>query len=406
MAQLRPFRGLRADNALAHEIIAPPYDVVSEAEAKAIAGPNPRSFLHVTRPDCDMPEGADIHAPEAYQLARTNLDRFRAAGWLIQEEVPSFYLYRQTWLGRTQTGIIATCSVGEYDTGRIKRHELTRPDKEQDRVDHIVATDVQTGLVFLGYRDTNARVKAAMATAAALPVAWTTTTEDAVTHSLIVVDDAALVAELAAAFGELSALYVCDGHHRSAAASRVNALRKGAGSSDFFIAGVFPDSELEILAYNRLVKDLNGHSEEALLAAIGAHFDLSPATAPAPTTRGEITMYLGGQWRSLRAKAGTVDMADPVASLDVSVLQERVLGPLLGIHNPRTDKRVEFVGGIRGWQSLQNSVDSGAAAIAFHLYPTGLDQLFDVADADKLMPPKSTWFEPKLRGGVVTHVIA
>jgi uncharacterized protein (DUF1015 family) len=405
VSDLRPFPGLRARDDLAGRIIAPPYDVVSEDEARALVADNEMSFLHVTRPEVDLPPGGDPHRPEAYQVARRNLEAWLSRGWLVQDEVPSFYLYRQTWRGRTQVGLMAACSVDEYDRGLIKKHELTRPDKEQDRVDHIDATDAQTGLVFLAFRDRYPAVRAALARARALPEAWSVTTDDGVEHGLTPVSDPALVAAIQAAFAEVPALYVADGHHRSAAASRVAAARGHAGQSGRFLAGVFPDSELEILAYNRLVADLHGHSVAALRAAIGAHFSLEDGVAPAPPERGTFTMYLDGRWVGLRPLPGVVP-ADPVGSLDVSVLQDRVLGPLLGIGNPRTDQRIQFVGGVRGASALQAAVDRGEAAVAFHLYPTGLDQLFAVADADALMPPKSTWFEPKLRGGVLVHRIA
>ncbi len=405
MAQLRPFPGLRADDALAGEIIAPPYDVVSEAEAKAIAGPNPKSFLHVTRPDVDLAPGVDIHSAVAYEKARENLDSFTQRGWIVQDDAPCFYLYSQTWQGQTQVGLLAACSVEEYDGGVIKRHELTRPDKEQDRVDHILHTGTQTGLVFLAYRDEFPVVRAAMAEAEALPLAWRVTTDDGVEHALRVVRDSGLVDRLRAAFAGVPNLYIADGHHRSAAAARVAAARRGEGSSSWFLAGIFPDRQLRVLAYNRLVSDLHGHSAEGLLAAIGQDFDVEAGVAPEPVGRGHFTAYLGGVWYGLRPKEGRVDHHDPVASLDVSVLQDRVLGPLLGVKDPRTDTRIEFVGGIRGASALQAAVDAGRAAVAFHLFPTGLDQLFAVADVDKLMPPKSTWFEPKLRGGVVAHRI-
>jgi uncharacterized protein (DUF1015 family) len=256
----------------------------------------------------------------------------------------------------------------------------------------------------LAYRDRSQAVRAAIAAASAASPAWTVTTEDKVEHSLTVVDDSATVDALVAAFTQLPALYVADGHHRSAAASRVCAARSGAGSSGRFLAGLFPDTELEVLAYNRVVRDLNGRSPDAFLRAVAEHFEVRPGADPEPTQRGEWTMYLGGQWYGLSAKPGVVP-DDPVGSLDVAVLQDRVLGPLLGIDNPRTDTRIAFVGGIRGHQALASRVDRGEGEVAFHLYPTGMDQLFSVADADMLMPPKSTWFEPKLRGGVVVHKI-
>jgi uncharacterized protein (DUF1015 family) len=403
MAEVRPFCGVRPRTDLAAEIIAPPYDVLSEAEARAIADPNSRSFLHVTRPEVDLDEGVDAHGPEAHTRARMNLDAFREAGWLVGDELPCFYLYAQTWNGRTQVGLMAACSVDEYDRGVIKKHELTRPDKEQDRVDHMHALGAQVGLVFLAYRDQYPAVRAALAAAQNREPEWVVETEDGVTHALTVVDDATLVGRVEAAFSEVEALYIADGHHRSAAASRVHGLREGAGQSARFLAGIFPDSELQVLAYNRVVEDLAGHTVDELLAAIGEHFELAPGVDAVPTGRGHWTMYLAGTWYGLTAKPGVVLAGDPVASLDVAVLQDRVLAPLLGIDNPRISKRIRFVGGIRGPSALEHAVDSGEAAVAFHLHPTGMDQLFAVADADLLMPPKSTWFEPKLRGGVVLH---
>lgn len=403
MSDVRPFRGLRPRDDLAPRLIAPPYDVVSEAEARALTRDNPHSFLHVTRSEVDLPEGADAHAAAAYDKARENLDAFRQQGWMQRDEQPRFYLYSQTWRGRRQSGLMAACSVAEYDDGRIKRHELTRPDKEQDRVDHITALSAQTGLVFLAFRDRFPRVRAALQAAAAIEPAWEAVTDDGVVHGLTVIDDPALVEEIRAAFAEVPALYVADGHHRSAAASRVSAARGGQGGSDRFLAGIFPDSQLQVLAYNRLVVDLAGHTADSLLDAIGEHFELERGVDPVPTGRGHWTMTLDGEtWIGLRAKPGVVP-DDPVGSLDVSVLQDRILGPMLNIGNPRTDPRIAFVGGIRGHQALANAVKAGDAAVAFHLHPTGMDQLFTVADAGGLMPPKSTWFEPKLRGGVLVR---
>lgn len=403
MSDVRPFRGLRARGDLAPRLIAPPYDVVSEAEARALTSDNPHSFLHITRPEVDLPPGSDPHAPEAYRRARENLDAFRARGWLLQDEVPCFYVYAQTWRGRTQVGLMAACSVREYDAGLIKKHELTRPDKEQDRVDHIAALDAQTGLVFLAWRDRHPHLRELMATARQLPAAWEVVTDDGVVHALHVVSDPALVVALQEAFAQVPALYVADGHHRSAAASRVCAARSGQGDSDRFLAGIFPDSELQVLAYNRLVADLAGYDLVSFQRAVGEHFELHRGVDPVPAGRGHWTMYLGGgEWIGLTARPGVVPQ-DPVGSLDVSVLQDRVLAPLLGIDNPRTDQRISFVGGIRGHRALSDAVDRGDAAVAFHLHPTGMDQLFAVADAGLLMPPKSTWFEPKLRGGVVVH---
>ena len=404
MSVIRPFRGLRPLDDLAARIIAPPYDVLSEDEARQIAGPNEMSFLHVTRPEVDLPEGSDAHGAQAHATARENLDAFESRGWMQQDEAPCFYLYRQTWRGRTQTGLMAACSVQEYDEGLIKKHELTRPDKEQDRVDNMSALDAQPGLVFLAYRDDSEAVRAAISRASAASPAWTVTTEDEVEHSLTVVNDPVTVGALVGAFAKVPALYVADGHHRSAAASRVCAAREASGSSGKFLAGLFPDSELDVLAYNRVVKDLNGRNPDTFLVAVSEHFEITGDASAMPNGRGRFSMYLAGKWYGLAAKEGVVPN-DPVGCLDVAVLQDRVLGPLLGIDNPRTDMRIAFVGGIRGHKALEARVDRGEAEVAFHMYPTGMDQLFAVADADMLMPPKSTWFEPKLRGGVVLHKI-
>lgn len=403
MSDVRPFRGLRPRDDLAPRLIAPPYDVLSEAEARALTAGNPHSFLHVTRPEVDLPLGSDAHGPLAYAKARENLDAFRARGWVLQDDRPCFYVYAQTWRGRTQVGLMATCSVAEYDTDRIKKHELTRPDKEQDRVEHISALDAQTGLVFLAWRDRFPAARDALAAARALPPAWEVASDDGVVHALHVVADPDLITRLQEAFAEVPALYVADGHHRSAAASRVSAARGGLGGSDRFLCGIFPDSQLQVLAYNRLVADLGSYDVVSLQQAISEHFVLTHGAAPEPAGRGHWTMYLGaGRWIGLTARPGVVP-SDPVGCLDAAVLQDRILGPLLGIDNPRTDERIRFVGGVRGHQALSDAVDKGEAAVAFHLHPTGMDQLFAVADAGALMPPKSTWFEPKLRGGVVLH---
>jgi uncharacterized protein (DUF1015 family) len=406
MSVLRPFRGIRPDNSLAGEIIAPPYDVLSRAEAREICSASPQTFLHATRPDGDLPDDVDAHAPEIYAGGHAALNNFLARGWLQRDENPCFYLYTQSWLGQSQVGLMATCAVEEYDAGQIKKHELTRPDKEQDRVDHIEALDAQTGLVFLTYRD-RPEVAAVMAAAADRPTAWEVTTEDDVTHRLQVIDDDATIAAVTAAFSaHVEALYVADGHHRSAAASRVAATRKHAGTSGRFLAGIFPDTQLRVLAYNRVVADLNGHTPASFMAALQERFTVEATETPAPARRGCFTMYLEGSWHRLAPRLGVVPTDDPVGSLDASILQDNVLSPLLGITDPRRDTRISFVGGIRGADALSGPVDQGAAAVAFHLFPTGMDQLLAVADADRLMPPKSTWFEPKLRGGVVIHRIA
>ena len=401
MAHIRPFSGIRARSDNAEQVIAPPYDVLSEAEARAIARAKPQSFIHVTRSEVALPEGSDSHGPEAYAMARTQLERLLAEGALVQEERPCFYLYSQQMGEHVQHGLMATCSVSEYDTGRIKKHEFTRPDKEQDRVDHILGTRAQTGLVFLIHKKSTEveRLREEILTETPL---FEVRTDDDVLHQLRRVPDAQ-TERWQEAFDAFEDLYIADGHHRSAAASRVNEALKGEGSSDFFLAGIFPEDQLQVLPYNRLVADLNGRDTHAFLTAVSDKFHVSLSTTASPENRGEIQMYLEGQWHCLRPKGPA--SSDPVACLDVAVLQDTLLDPLLGITDPRRDTRVQFVGGIRGTAFLEDAVDRGDAAVAFSLYPTGLDQLLAVADADRVMPPKSTWFEPKLAGGIVLHAL-
>ena len=401
MSHLRPFCGVRPQSVLASEIIAPPYDVLDEAEAREIVSRLPKSFLRVTRSEVDLPEGSDSHGREAYEKAGENLLKYIEDGWLVQDDTPCFYLYTQTWKGRTQTGLMALCDTEEYDQNLIKKHELTRPVKEQDRTDHIDILGAQTGLVFLTYRDQYAGVQAAMNQAKGLDADWSVTTGDEVTHSLTVIKDAALVEAIQTAFADVEALYIADGHHRSAAASRVAKLRERSGTSGYFLAGIFADSELEVLPYNRVVADLNGHSQEAFVAKVAAGFDITPSDSPEPPRRQTMTMYLDGAWHLLTPKADILS-EDVVESLDASILQNNVLAPILGIDNPRTNDRIKFVGGIRGPQALSAAVDANGG-VAFCMFATGMHQLLAVADANRLMPPKSTWFEPKLRGGVLVH---
>lgn len=401
MSDIRPFRAVRAANAKAARVIAPPYDVMSEAEARALVAANPESFVRVSRPEAVLPEGADSHAPEAYATARRELDAMLSSGLLSRDDTDSYYLYGQKMGAHFQVGLVAAFSVHEYDTNLIKKHEFTRPDKERDRVAHIDATNCQTGMVFLAYRDQEPLNSLIVKGTQGAPE-WKVTTEDDVEHTLWRVSDPALVDAITRAAGELPCTYVADGHHRSAAASIVHRERLGmAGGHAYFLAGLFPASTLQILAYNRAVKDLFGHTPASFLAAVGAHFDICVAE-PVPAGRGQMTMYLEKTWYSLTARDVP---ADPVQALDVSLLQDRVLRPLLGIDNPRTDKRIDFVGGIRGWQELVKLVDAGTHAVAFHMHPTSLDQLFAVADSGNVMPPKSTWFEPKLRDAVAMHAL-
>jgi len=375
---------------------------MSEAEAREMVGSNPDCFLRVTRPEVGLPSGSDAHGAEAYSAARNALEGLQARGVIVQEAAEAFYLYSQRMGDHRQAGLMAICSVAEYDAGDIKRHEFTRPDKEQDRVDHILGTGAQTGLVFLAHRRSDT-VEALQAGVLERTPLFVVTTPDGVVHTLHRVDEAGEVEAWRSAFSDLPTLYIADGHHRSAAASRVAKELGGAGGSDGFLAGIFPEDQLHVMAYNRLVNDLAGRDVSTFLAAVKASFEIVDGVKPEPDGRGVIHMFLDGKWRGLIPRPGLFDAEDAVASLDVSVLQDHLLAPLLGIQDPRRDTRIRFVGGIRGPAALSDAVLAGEAAVGFSLFPTGLDQLFAVADSGQVMPPKSTWFEPKLAGGVVLH---
>lgn len=393
MADVVPFRALRPRDDLAGEVIAPPYDVLSDAEARAI-GANRNSFVRVTRSEVDLPVGTDPHSELAYQTARVNLDQFVKDGILVHDEQPTYYLYHQVMGNHRQTGVIAAASAAEYDDGRIARHEYTRPDKEDDRTHHMDVLDAQVGLVFLAFRPT-AGLRALMTRATTGPPKWSVTTEDGVQHALWAAPPA-LVPAFRDAFAEVPRLYVCDGHHRCAAASRIHAQRKDEVSAHF-LAGLFPSDELQVLPYNRVVHDTHGLSPEELLHRVQTAYAVEEGP-PTPVRRGEVAMYIGGKWFTMRVRSDRYT-GDPVKDLDVSLLQDLVLGPILGIDDPRRSQRISFVGGIRGTEVLTAEVDANGG-VAFSLYPTSLEELFAVADAGQVMPPKSTWFEPKLREGV------
>lgn len=397
MADVRPFRALRPPAALAERVIAPPYDVLSEAECRALAT-DPVHFVHVTRAEVDLPEGADPHGDDTYARARDNLRALVDRGALIEDDRPHYYLYGQTMGEHTQIGVLGAASVAEYDAGAIRRHEHTRPDKEDDRTHHMDVIGAQVGLVFLAHRPSPALAEVVRGLAEASPT-WTVTTDDGVVHRFWVVPerDSATVQE---AFAALPTLYIADGHHRSAAASRVHAARPSPRTATF-VAGIFEADQLQVMAYNRVIRDFGAQGAEAFVARLKEVYEVTPTDDPTPRVRGELTMYLDGRWHRLVTRPA-LRSDDPVAGLDVAVLQDHVLGPVLGIDDPRRSPRLSFVGGIHGPQALADAVDQGAA-VAFHLYPTGLDQLFAVADAGRVMPPKSTWFEPKLREGVVSQ---
>jgi len=404
---VRPFAALRPTPEHAASVIAPPYDVVNTEEARALAADRPRSFLHISRPEIDLPSGSSPYADAAYAQGAANLAKLVEGGVLVREREPSFYVYRMTMGSRTQTGVAFVGSVAAYEHHGIRRHELTRPDKENDRVRNIATLNAQTGPVLLAYRANDA-VGALVRTAAAAAPLFSVTGPNEVQHTLWRVGAPSDVAALSSAMNALDALYIADGHHRSAAAARVAAQRRGnaQASHEYFLAVAFPHDEMRILDYNRVVRDLNGLTAGAFLARARESFTVTASAGRVTPARTEtFGMYLAGRWYELAIKPELVPRADPVASLDVSLLQDRLLAPVLGVGDPRTDSRIDFVGGIRGLQELERRVDSGSAAVAFALHATRMEQLMAVADAGKLMPPKSTWFEPKLADGLLSHVL-
>jgi uncharacterized protein (DUF1015 family) len=411
MSLIKPFRGLGPTPGRAAEVAAPPYDVVTAAEARALVAERPWSFLHVSRAEVDLPAATDPYDPRVYATARDNLERMVSQGVLEVDTAPSLYVYRLTMGGHVQTGLVAAASVTAYDNGRIKKHELTRPAKEDDRVRQIDALNAQTGPVFLVY-PSNEPIDAILSGVAAAPPRLEVTV-GGVLHQLWRIADAELITTLVRAFDAVPALYVADGHHRSAAASRVAALRRAANPGhtgrepyNYFLSVVFPADQVQILDYNRVVRDLNGLSVDGFLARVRERFDLQAREAPVrPVCHGEFGMYLDGRWYHLQLDPRRIPTEDPVASLDVSLLSDHLIEPCLGIADQRRDERIDFVGGIRGLETLQARVDSGEMAVAFSLYPTTMHALMRVADRGEVMPPKSTWFEPKLADGLVSHLL-
>ena len=408
MATVKPFAALRPRPDWAARICELPYDVMSSAEARQIAAGNPLSFLHVSKPEIDLPPGVDLYAPEVYAQGNANFARLQAEGALRQDPGPRFYLYRQVMGSQAQVGLVAGASCAEYLQGLIKKHEFTRPDKEDDRVRHIETLESQTGPVFLVYR-ARAAMDAFVARKTAEPPATDFAAADGVRHSAWVLDQAADLAFVETEFARISALYIADGHHRSAAAARVFQTRAGqgrVGNSDFVLSVIFPHDQVRILPYNRVLKDLNGLSREQLWTRLERVFEVLPGEASAPSAKHELALYLGGRWHRLRFRPELVAAADAVGQLDVSLLQRHVLEPLFGIGDPRTSQRVNFVGGIRGTAELERLVDRGEYACAWAMFPTGIEDLMAIADAGGIMPPKSTWFEPKLRDAMFCRSIA
>ena len=394
---IRPFAALRPSAELAPKVAAVPYDVVDTAEAAALASGNPFSFLHVSRPEIDLAPGTACDSPEAYVQARRALDRLRAEGALRLDAKPSLYAYRQIMGGHSQTGVVACFDTADYENGTLKRHEKTRTDKEDDRTRHILTLEAHTGPVFLTYRDSS-EIDAIVASAMESSPIFDFTAPDGIRHTGWLIPDAE---RLVKAFEAVPAAYIADGHHRAAAAAR--AARERGGEYSRFMAVIFPAGQLKILAYNRLLADLNGLSEDAFLAAVKERFTLVPAEDGEASRPRTARMYLGGRWYELSWTLP--EDAGVVESLDVSVLQDRLLAPVLGIGDPRTSPRISFMGGIRPVGDLKSAVDSGRAAVAFSMVPVSVEEMMDIADAGAIMPPKSTWFEPKLRSGLFVHAV-
>jgi uncharacterized protein (DUF1015 family) len=422
MATIKPFAALRPKPELASQICELPYDVLSSEEARGFAASNPLSFFHVSKPEVDLPPGTDIHAPEIYAKGNENFQKLIRDGALKQDSQPCFYLYRQIMGRHSQTGIVAAASCEEYLRGVIKKHELTRVDKEDDRVRHIEALNSQTGPVFLAHRSDDALDKFVAGKISGKPDV-DFTGADGVRHTSWTISNAEEIKFIERVFAGMPELYIADGHHRSAAAAQVYLKRKsdpppasghplpsdgrgvGGEGSAFFLAVIFPHNQMQILPYNRVLKDLNGRTPEQLLEILDGVFTITANGNAAPGARHEIGFYLGGRWRTLAFRRKFLETADPLAKLDVELLQRHVLAPVFGIADPRTSRRIHFVGGIRGTAELEKLVDSGEYACAFSMFPTGMDDLMAVADAGGIMPPKSTWFEPKLRDGMFCHMI-
>ena len=415
MAKISPFEAVRPQPQLAKQVASKPYDVLNSAEAKIEAVGNAYSFLHITKSEIGLPESTDIHSAAVYELALNNLNAFIQRDVLFKESKPCYYIYQLIMDGRAQTGLVCVSSIEDYNKDIIKKHEFTRPEKELDRINHIKTTGAQTGNVFLAYRN--------QASIDAIIEKWKTTknpvydftTDDGIQHTVWAVSDEATIDQITHLFAtEVPCTYIADGHHRAASAAKVKLSLSEAVAklgdeekkvSDYFLTTLFPSNQLAILDYNRVVKDLNGHSAAALIEALSKDFDIvAEEKAVKPNALHHFGMYLNKIWYQLKAKEGTYTN-DPIGVLDVTILSNNILAKHLGIQDQRTDKRIDFVGGIRGLSELEKRVDSGEMAIAFSLYPVTIDQLFNIADAGEVMPPKSTWFEPKLRDGLLTHLI-
>lgn len=411
MAKVKPFQGWRPPVDLVEQVVSRPYDVLNSEEARAEAEGNEKSLYHIIKPEIDFPVGTDEHDPKVYDKAVENFNLFRQQGWLKQDEKEVYYVYAQTMNGRTQYGLVLCANVEDYMSGVIKKHELTRRDKEEDRMKHVRINSANVEPVFFAY-PAQAELDAIVAEWTAKPAVYDFVAPDGFGHHFWIIDDDATIAKITACFEAMPALYIADGHHRTAAAALVgnerrlaNPNHKGDEEYNYFLAVCFPDNQLNIIDYNRLVKDLNGLSKEAFLKALEEDFEVSLKGADIykPAALHEFSLYLEGEWYALKAKEGRYDDADPIGVLDVTISSNLILDKILGIKDLRSDKRVDFVGGIRGLGELKRRVDSGEMKAALALYPVSMKQLIDIADSGNIMPPKTTWFEPKLRSGLVIH---
>ncbi|MCK5115831.1 MAG: DUF1015 domain-containing protein [Candidatus Aegiribacteria sp.] len=412
MVTVRPFSGLRPVKELAEKIASPPYDVLDSIEARAAVLENPLSFLKVVKPEVDLDPAVDLYDQKVYEQGALNLRGFMERGEMIQDKKPIFYFYRQIMGDHSQVGLVANVSAEDYANNLIKKHEFTRKVKEEDRIRHIETQNAQCGPVFLTYRDVPEFDTLQKVICSQTDPEYDFESPDGIRHTLWLVTEDDEIAAIERMFRDVPSLYVADGHHRSAAGTIVAERRRNSNDHhtgheeyNYFLAVIFPKSQMKILAYNRVVADLNGNSEDEFMQKIRLKFNVTDNAVPTPGSRKQYSMYLGGKWYGLEPLAGSFPSSDPVKGLDASILQENLLNPLLGIDDPRTSERIKFVGGIRGTGELERLVDSGKHKVAFSLFPTSIDQLIEVARSGNVMPPKSTWFEPKLRSGMVVHLL-